>query len=68
MRLREGTQTSQDGFGHFRRFVPAVALAVGDAVLDALENLHLGLFAKALELGDGAAGAGGLQLGEVVDV
>ena len=45
-----------------------MALAVGNAVLDALEDLHLGLFAKTLELGDGAAGASRLELSEVVDV
>ena len=68
LRLREGAQTGQDGFGDFGRFVPTVALPVSDAILDAFEDLDLRLFAKALEVGDGAAGAGRLEFGQVVDV
>ena len=44
-----------------------MALAVGDAVLDALEDLLLGLGAEALEFGDRAGFADLLQLREVFD-
>ena len=42
-------------------------LAVGDAVLDALEDLLLGLGAETLELGDRAGLADLLQLREILD-
>ncbi len=48
-------------------FVPAVTLAVGDAVLDAFENLILRLGAEALELGDRAGFANLLQLRKIFD-
>ncbi len=65
--LREGAESREDRFGDGGRFVPAVALAVGDAVLDALEDLLLRLRAEALELGDRAGFADLLQLREVFD-
>ncbi|MFM2382909.1 MAG: hypothetical protein RL515_896 [Verrucomicrobiota bacterium] len=65
--LRERAESGEDRFGDGGRFVPAVALAVGDAVLDAFEDLLLRLRAEALELGDRAGFADFLQLREVFD-
>ena len=65
--LRERAESGEDRLGDGGRLVPAVTLAVGDAVLDALEDLLLGLGAEALELGDRAGFADRLQLREVLD-
>ena len=50
--LRQRTQAGENRLGDRRGFVPPVALAVGDAVLDPFEDFFLGLGAETLELGD----------------
>ena len=65
--LRQRAEAGEDRFGDGGRFVPAVPLAVGDTVLDALEDLLLGLGAEALELGDRAGLADLLQFREIRD-
>ena len=65
--LRQRAQASENRLGDGGGFVPAVTLTVGDAVLDAFEDLLLGLLAEALELCDGAGFADLLKLREVFD-
>ncbi len=65
--LGQGAQAGENRLGDGGGFVPAVAFAVGDAVLDAFEDLILRLGAEALELGDRAGFTDLLQLHEVFD-
>ena len=57
-------QHFQDRLGHVKRFRQQMARGVGAAEIDAFENLGLGFFAEAFELGDLAGVAGGFEFGD----